>query len=45
VTTPALKALVRAGSTALPESGNTTMASTPVDTMPLMSEIDFWTLP
>ncbi len=45
MTTPALYAAVSAGSTALPASGNTTIAFTPRDAMPLMSEMAFEVLP
>ena len=38
-------ALRSAGSTALPASGKTTIALTPLATMPWMSEIAFWVLP
>ena len=45
VTTPASNALLRAGRIASPASGNTTRASTPVATMPWMSEMAFWVSP
>ena len=45
MTTPAWKALRRAGSMAWPASGKTTSASTPLATMPWMSEMAFWVSP